>query len=84
MGLYARMERRWSNPWRISDEQCSGEWLFDQYKVYGGFLRENQIGNAGLAWSTGDCAGNPERGRVEKEQLHEQEVQKEEENRQSS
>ena len=66
MGLYARMERRWSNPWRISDEQCSGEWLFDQYKVYGGFLRENQIGNAGLDWSTGDCAGNPERGRVEK------------------
>ena len=47
-------------------EQCSGEWIFDQYKVYGGFLRENQIGNAGLAWSTGDCAGNPERGRVEK------------------
>ena len=31
-----------------------GKWLFDQYKVYGGFLRENQIGNAGLAWSTGD------------------------------
>lgn len=26
------MGRRWSNPWRISDEQCSGEWLFDQYK----------------------------------------------------
>ena len=47
-------------------EQCSGEWLFDQYKVYGEFLRENQIGNAGLAWRTGDCAGNPERGRVEK------------------
>ncbi|MFR5484978.1 MAG: hypothetical protein ACLTHX_12010 [Blautia massiliensis (ex Durand et al. 2017)] len=32
----------------------------------------------------GDCAGNPERGRVEKEQLYEQEVQQEEENRQSS
>ena len=55
-----------------------------QDKVYGRFLREDQIGNAGLAWSTGDCAGNPERGRVEKEQLHEQEVQQEEENRQSS
>ena len=65
MGLYARMEIRWSNPWRISDEQCSGEWLFDQYKVYGGFLRENQIGNAGLAWRTEDCAGNLERGRAE-------------------
>ena len=84
MGLYARMERRWSNPWRISDEQCSGEWLFDQYKVYGGFLRENQIGNAGLACGAEDYAGKSERGRAEKEQLHEQEVQKEEENRQSS
>ena len=60
------MAKRWSSPGRISDEQCSGEWLFDQYKVYGGFLRENQIGNAGLACGTEDCAGNPERGRVEK------------------
>ena len=65
MGLYAGMERRWSNPWRISDEQGSGEWLFDQYKVYGEFLRENQIGNAGLACGAEDCAGNPERGRTE-------------------
>ncbi len=36
-----------------------------QDKVYGRFLREDQIGNAGLAWSTEDCAGNLERGRAE-------------------
>ena len=59
------MERRWSTPWIINDEQFSGEWPFDQDEVYGGFLRENQIGNAGLTWSTEDCAGNLERGRAE-------------------
>ncbi len=36
--------------------------LLIQDKVYGRFLREDQIGNAGLAWSTEDSAGNPERG----------------------
>ena len=78
------MGRRWSNPWRISDEQCSGEWPFDQDKVYGGFLRENQIGNAGLAWRTEDCQEILKEDEQKKEKLHEQEVQQEEENRQSS
>ena len=47
-------------------QRSSAYALLIQDKVYGRFLREEQIGNAGLAWSTGDCAGNPERGRVEK------------------
>jgi len=37
-----------------------------------------------LACGAEDYAGKPERGRAEKEQLHEQEVRQEEENRQSS
>ena len=45
---------------------------------------QDQIGNAGLACGAEDYAGKPERGRAEKEQLHEQEVRQEEENRQSS
>ena len=37
-----------------------------------------------IACGAEDYAGKPERGRAEKEQLHEQEVRQEEENRQSS
>ena len=38
---------------------------FDSGQGVRRFLREDQIGNAGLAWSPEDCAGNLERRRAE-------------------
>lgn len=78
------MGRRWSNPWRISDEQCSGEWPFDQDKVYGGFLRENQSEMQDWPGEQKIVQEILKEDEQKKEKLHEQEVQQEEENRQSS
>ncbi len=70
---------------RISELNAEYAMLLERKKKLLCGVPQDQIGNAGLACGAEDCAGNPEkRTSRRKEQLHEQEVRQEEENRQSS